>query len=225
VTSLDWSPDGRFLLTVWDLGSVRGIRRIDVQTGETSPIALGPRKSDPVWSPDGARVYYRQADQPATGGGGAFIARDVASGNEREIIRRPNLGDLVLSPDGRYIATGSNDAATNTRTILLIPTGGGEPRILKRVNLSRDMDVKMWAPDSRSVVVTTLGPRELWRLPIEGEPRLLSNDPQENLPGRPAVHPDGKRIAVAQTSTATQAQEPGVWVLENLLPRATGPAK
>jgi Tol biopolymer transport system component len=179
---------------------------------------LGRRKVQPVWSPDGRTIYYRSNEASDSA---AYIARDVASGAEREIIRRPSLGDLILSPDGRYIATGVSDGATKTRVILLIPVAGGEPRILKQINDPQDMGVKMWSPDSRSVIVATVRPEEAWRLPLDGAAVRLSDDAL--LPGHPAVHPDGSRIAVVRRSTPSQASAPqrGVWVLENFLPKAS----
>jgi hypothetical protein len=143
-------------------------------------------------------------------------------GNPGAISRRPTLGDLLLSPDGRYIATGVSDRATKTRVILLIPVAGGEPRVLQQVSEPQDMGVKMWAPDSRSVVIGTVRPDEVWRVPVDGTPVRLP-DEVKNLPGHPAVHPDGNLIAVVRRSTPSQTSAPqrGVWVLENFLPKAS----
>ena len=222
VSRLAWSPDGRSLLTS---ALASGIQRIDAQTGEISVIETGSRPArDPTASPDGASLYYRQDARNPTSV--AFFVRDLASGSEREIIRRPILGVLYLSPDGRYIATGSRDAATNTRTFLLIPTGGGEPRELKRFEIGQSVvSGLMWAPDSRSFLVVAGEQREVWSLPTQGEPRRLFNDTESRLPASEiAVHPDGKRIAVSQKSPNRPLEE-GVWVLENFLPRAASPAK
>jgi Tol biopolymer transport system component len=219
VTHLDWSPDGRFLVTdSTATQNLAGIHKIDAQSGQASAITLGLVKDSPVWFPDGSRIVYRHID-PATKTR-AFIEHNLATGAEREIIRRPALGDLLLSPDGRYIATGVSDTAAGKRRMLLIPVAGGEPRVLKEINLPQDMGVKMWAPDSRSIVVSTVRPSEAWRLPIDGPAVRLSDDAL--LPGHPAVHPDGLRIAVTRRSTPSQPADPqrGLWVLENFLPKA-----
>jgi Tol biopolymer transport system component len=220
---LKWSPDGRSLLAYGvRLGTQAGIFRLDAQTGEATRLADG---NNPAWSPDGNTIYFRRTYSADPGGstsraletiGAAFFARDLTSGSERELIRRPALGAVNISPDGRFIATGADDVAADTRTILLIPTGGGEPRIL-RVNRPRDGGVPMWAPDSRSVVVRASSD-EVWRYPIDGgQPVRLAS--WASVPAGPQLSPDGKRVAIERRVTPAQSREPGVWVLENFLPK------
>jgi Tol biopolymer transport system component len=215
-----WSPDGRSLaVSGQDLKGRRGIYRIDAQTAEASSITLaepGENVSQPQWSPDGEKLYYRRISKDKAN---AVIERDVASGNEREVIRRANMNfGLNLSPDGRQIAMVSDDPSSKSSSVMLIPVAGGEPRELIRVNHPQNFQVLTWAPDGRDLLLRkTLSAagqdHELWLVPIsDGKPRkVTSNLSIEGAFVR--VHPDGRQVAFM---TGTPNLE--VWVLENFLP-------
>lgn len=214
---LAWAPDGRAVaLTGQDLTERGGIHRVDLETGEVSPLALYSEDHQywgAVWSPDGSKLYYRDR-RPASI---AFIERDLATGRERDIIERANLGDLNLSPDGKFIATGSNDAGAKTNSQLLIPVNGGPVKELIRVNQPDSYGCWGWAPDSRSVF---LGKeqgqnREVWRAPIDGgalQKLDLKLDPGL---GHLRVNPDQRKVAF-QVQPPPKPEE--VWVTENFLP-------
>ncbi len=114
--ALRWAPDGRTLAIT---NFTRDLCQADAQTEQVSAFnhPLGPEEypeGEPAWSPDQKKLYFKARSDPEFGGdkSGAFIERDLASGSERVIIRRRNatdLGDLKLSPDGRFIATLSRD--------------------------------------------------------------------------------------------------------------------
>lgn len=238
-----WAPDGRsFMALGRDFKGGHGIYRIDVNTGDVSPLILDPpdqvTDGTGVWSPDGNSIYiprhYRESHELA------FVQRDLASGKERVIIRRRLLGGPNLSPDGKYIATPSVDEASNSRTFLLIPVSGGEPREVMRVPSEvpaqdlRDNTKGVWlrngpwAPDSRSFLALKLrGPwpeqesEELWSIPIDGgAPRKLEQlSVAPHLTGGGfSVHRDGHRIAFTSAEATPQRGE--IWALEHFLPPA-----
>ena len=147
-----------------------------------------------------------------------FIERDLASGNEREVIRLPSrLGEVNVSPDGRYIATISEEASSKSSTVLLIPVAGGQPRELLRVSLaeaSQRFGGMAWTPDSRAVIVMKNRDDrgELWLVPVtDGQPRKLDID-LTNWAGGFRVHPDGRQIAFVAGKAASE-----IWALENFL--------
>lgn len=126
-----WAPDGRSLVGIGQVQGRRGVLRIDVQTGAVALLFEHSMDEPPKWSPDGKSIYFRRT--LSNGKEFAFIQRDLASGVEKEVIRRPFLGRPNLSPDGRYIATPSVDIASNSRVHLLIPTDGRDPLEVMRV--------------------------------------------------------------------------------------------
>lgn len=219
VFGFSWASDSRFfILAATDAKGRNGIFRIDAQSGQTALVVQsednGRGLGQAAESPDGRFLYYRRAVKApgellATSQ--IFVKRDLASGNEREIIRRNNLGALMLSPDGRFIATGSIDAS-GTQTFLLIPTSGGEPRELMQGE--RPGSIQMWAPDSQSVFIRKGS--ELWRAPLDGgQPSKLDVTMDPAMGPFFAVHPDGRQIAIQMNGPNKPAE---IWVLENFLP-------
>ncbi len=223
-----WAPDGRsFVVQGADSQGRQGIYRIDAETGEAAPIAMSTpevRFQMPQWwpdgkSPDGRRIYYR--------GQGALIERDLASGTERELIRRSGLTAPGVSPDGRYVVTRSSDPSTKSSAVLLIPTAGGEPRELLRAESPQLFWVSFsWVPDGRAVIVRKFlsesgDQSEYWLVPIGGgQPRKLDIDPRAAVAAPIRVHPDGRQIAYVAGEAKIE-----VWVLENFLPGAKAASK
>jgi len=217
---LRWARDGRsFFAQGQDLKSRQGLYRIDAQTGEATPIAVSEPGRALTWpqpSSDGKRLYYGKG---LGTDGQSFVERDLASGNEREIIRRTALGAPSPSPDGRFIATTSLDRSTKSSVLLLIRVSGGEPRELLRVSQPLSLNqLVQWTPDGRAVLVNKslndTGPqRELLRVPIDGgQPRKidLGVTAFNNIF---KVHPDGRQMAFVVGENKAE-----VWVLENFLP-------
>jgi dipeptidyl aminopeptidase/acylaminoacyl peptidase len=100
------SPDGRWIAYVRRSGDImtdrfrRSIWLIDTSTGAQAPIATGA--SQPVWSPDGARLAYIAA---ADGGRAQLFVRWMSTGQSVAITGLPDSPSSVAwSPDGRQIA-------------------------------------------------------------------------------------------------------------------------
>jgi len=239
-----WSPDGRSFITAgYDLQRRQGIFRIDAQAGDVSTLLLtrpGETSWFPAWAPDGKSFYFMREYSKTKDF--AYIRVDLATGKETELIRRRVLAQVYPSPDGQYIVSHGIDEATNSRTLLLIPTDGGDPRELMRypsgvspqdlADTSKGAWVMRgaWAPDSRSFIAyKARGPFKgiqyvdaevVWRVPIDGgKPQKLDIDSTVRglAPIMLAVHPDGKHAAVQQVETAPQ-RDPEVWAVENFVP-------
>jgi Tol biopolymer transport system component len=232
-----WSPDKRsFLVQGRDLQGRTGIFQIDAQSGAVRTVLTADKElaTSPVWSPDGKRFYYNRRPWGPHPAYYAFVEHDLATGAERELLRRLVVGGLRLSPDGQYIGTPSIDPATNSRVLLLIPTSGGEPRVLMSVasgvkpeELSKlfaqgeTIGIVTWDPDSRSLLVTkgTTDRHEFWRVPIDGgAPRKLGIPSPERWP-LGSISPDQKHIATVVSDPATP-HTTEIWTLENFLPKA-----
>jgi Tol biopolymer transport system component len=225
ITSKAWSPDRKsFALQGRHLNDGYGLFLVDAETGDASRVAAntGINEVGPAWSPDGKKLYYRASvDQDDRGIpvrlGRAIIELDLASGRAHEILRRPRLGVPAVSPDGRWIATLTADAAGRSSTTILFPVSGGDVRELIRVDQPVAAGVMFWTPDSNSIIVASAPSgqvREYWQVSISGgDPRKL--DLTVDIPTRPHLHPDGRRLAYT-TTTETKAE---VWVLENFLPK------
>jgi Tol biopolymer transport system component len=220
-----WAPDGRSLIVSGrDLKDRRGAYRIDLQTGEATPVGenAGVR---PQLSPDGKKLHSRNrgTDMAVT----TIAEWDLDAGREKAIIRRDNLGPPSLSPDGQIIAAVFNDKSTQSTAVMLIPVSGGEPRELWRVAEPESLDLRWvaWMPDGSGVIVskssqpaTGDGGGHLWHIPMTGgKPRNIDLGTPVWSGFRFQIHPDGRQIAFV---AGQNKQE--IWVLENFLPAMGG---
>jgi len=208
-----WSSDNRFvILGGKDLKGRMGQYRVDIETGDATPLAQPGQQSL-----DGTRTFARKNVAPDTV---AFVERDLASGREREIIRKKSLGSMNVSPDEAFMATSYFDG--KARGLLLIPVSGDEPRELFPLTAPDSLLWDMtWMPDSRGVLVNKYsdekpGITELWLVPIEPnrQPRKIEIGSAQ-FQGKISVHPDGHHIAYVSGQQSSEA-----WVLENFLPAA-----
>ena len=210
---LRWSPDGRFIL-VNGLDHRRrgGLYRIDVQTGDVTPILHSrteqylPRQA--AWSPDGRSVLYYHV-------GERLAQLEIATGRETPIHSR--TGNFALSPDGRWLAVGIQEPATRSSVLEIVPAVGGKAREVLRLPEAGTFTAALtWSADGRYVIFSTAGSdqrsQELWRVPAAGgEPQNLGLA-MEGLQ-EVSAHPDGRRIAFSAGKPGTSE----IWVMENLL--------
>lgn len=85
-----------------------GVFKVDVQTGDVTAVLFESRLgTQPRWSIDGTRIYYRPSGAPR------IVERDLTSGAEREIYAG-SLMQFETSPDGRMVAvqTGADRAGS-----------------------------------------------------------------------------------------------------------------
>jgi dipeptidyl aminopeptidase/acylaminoacyl peptidase len=216
---LAWGADSKSLvISATDVRGRSGIFRVDAQSGQVGLIVeigegVNPGSlSQPVESPDGRYLYYRRSVRIPEGMGSrmTFVKRELATGREEELISRVNWpGPVHPSPDGGVIATSYTDASTKSTAVLLVPTGGGEPRTL----WADAGPVMMWAPDGRSVFIRKGS--ELWRVPLAAGSPVRAEAVVDVSMGPFRVHPDGRQIVFQMNTPNTQETE--IWALENAL--------
>ena len=201
-----------------------GIYSIEVQSGTPTPVVLGGFKEfagSPQPSRDGQKLFFERRTK---NGDIALIERQIASGREREIMRRAGLGAVSLSPDDRLIAATATDTATNTSVILIVPVDGGPIRELIRSD-SREAVFRRfvaWVPDQRHVVVRKDSTIDVTKKPVlllsvsGGEPPRTIDLPGLSTNAAIRINPNGRDVAFVGGEYAAE-----VWVLENFLPKPT----
>jgi Tol biopolymer transport system component len=244
--SQGWAPDERKMYYQRALPDKQGVALFerDMTSGLERELlrgTAGPWFATSL-SADGKKLYYRQGKATAAEPSvlqAALIERDMASGVERELIRG-NFDGPLLSPDGRFIAASTVDLSTKSKSLVLVPVAGGEPRTLMRVDLlqsvidspqAKNLEylsglIVLWAPDSRSLVFQLTLSKGLWWVPADGReaPKPVNLGVGANH-WNVRVHPDGRQFAVAVAVQQPQNQGPvEVWVLENVMPKA-GPKR
>ncbi len=215
-----WSPDGSFLVvTGTDSKGRWGIHRIDGQSGETTAVVMSDADRHQVtacgWSPDGKILFIWFADLHSKEG--VIVAREVRSGQEREIVRRGGLSrGADVTPDGRWLAITTADPDNKTTSLLLLPTAGGEPRELLRVRAPQDLGGGVeWSPDGSFLLFAKYYDnrtrRETWRISAEGG----TPDKLELNGWGHRIHPDARRVAFVMGDRFRMVE---VWAMENFLP-------
>jgi Tol biopolymer transport system component len=162
----------------------------------------------------------------------ALFRRDMATSAEQELVRRTSLGQINVSPDGKFIATPSSNRANNTRSLLLIATDGSGVRDLVTVQVKPEdlanntngpmVSAPMWSRDSKSVLARKRQSasdtvHEQWLIPIDGTPRKLETPIASNTWLWP-VHPDGRQMLYTVGTPGTPQRLAQIWALENFLP-------
>jgi Tol biopolymer transport system component len=219
---LQWAPDGRsFLVTGRSAkGSILGVFEVDAQTGRSQLLVEGPISSAIAANPQ--TLFFTRRQGRGLKVESALIERDLASGEEHELIRQPRLTDIRLSPDAKFIIIGlipSSGGANRVSEILALPTSGGEPRVLSRADGAQGIAAIAWAPDSHSVYVAKVfDPQRLerWLVPLDGSEPTKLEWVAPPIPGLIRMHPDGKQAAFVVQSPRKSEE---VWVLENFLPK------
>lgn len=209
-SSTRWSPDGRHLYVTATNAGGGGIHRINVESGEATPVLLKANGGGVQVSADGQWVVYC--------GDRRIKRRSVQTGEEKE-LDGPDVYPvhLALSPDGGRLAWVLK-SDEKTWVLKVMPFPDGTPKEIHRL---RDPYSRIgWSPDGRFIYYPDNPAAggdsyHLWRVPADGGP---ARDLGLGLPSLEhlSVHPDGTRITF---STETINPEPRqLWVMENFLP-------
>lgn len=215
------SPDGRELLVQGsgNRGQQGGIYRMSMGADTVTPVALDGIDAlynrRPEWSADGGTIYYSRIMEEDPGRE-AIVARDAASGAEREVYVSSRLDGFSVSPDGSEIAmTRQGDASAPTGgQIVVVDLATGTERELVSVPDPEWVTHVAWSADGRHIVYAQFGPdsdgTDALRVVDRagGEPRVIRTDTRVS---GPRIHPDGRRIAVIAGANQWE-----VWTLENL---------
>jgi Tol biopolymer transport system component len=206
-----WLADGRSLLAAGsDRRSRAGLFRIDVATGEVTPVVLDEsatfRGLEAVGSSDGKAVLYAIGPE--------IRIRTLDGGDERRLYRgasRDRIQHLALSPDGKWLAFVSGVAAGQER-LLAIPSRGGEARELRIVSGGAASGLE-WTAGGRELILTAAGREnpEASLVDFEtGAARKL--ELPAHWHGGLRLHPDGRRIAFTAGESRSE-----VWLLRDFL--------
>lgn len=228
----NWAPDGRAVLSQGRHAGFggskpdsQGLYRIDIETGEATPLV---QTSDlcppdcvewPAWSPTGAALFVRWGNPPGTPR--RVVARDLQSGTERELyrsVRGEEIHHLAVSPDGQRLAVAWWDRSGERAGVKVMGSSGQEVRDVLSLPLLADYWLPLfamaWTPDSRHLIYapTRRGEKrvELKRVSIDGgPPEDLGLSMEGVWPYGLSVHPDGRRIVF----TAGSPLREEAWVL------------
>ncbi len=167
-------------------GAIGISRPIEVErVGATHPRAITPDTSYVLtysWAPDGRQVAY------SAGPRGVHVVSRDGSGDHvlagTDTIPEPLF--VAWSPDGRWIAMSTLSA------LWIVPSTGGQARLVRPPAPGTGIFSPAWAPDSRNIAYTTGDVGALGLIPLDG-PAIIF--PEIAQAGHPDWSPDGTRIA------------------------------
>lgn len=218
-----WTDDNRAVIMFARDASAIGLLKLDLDTGTAAMLwqpaaAAWPLLATIQLSPDLKTAYFARLGE--TPGTTRILARDLASGRERELGKVASIPTLALSPDGRSLAFTERDSARSPSRIAMIPTaGGGVQQVYRAAKPEEPRSPRWlaWSSDGRYLLFADKDAQanrySLWRVPVAGgEPDRLEL-PLGDPPGLSYLrfHPRNTRIAF--TSTAWRGE---VWVAEKL---------
>jgi Tol biopolymer transport system component len=232
LAGFSFSPDAQSVIAAGgDFRGRFGLFRIYVPNGETQLVMPGQEfrsLAGPRWSRDGRTLFYIR-NLP---GSRSFVARDLASGNEREIARGKvsatalpsgneiEIGGLGLSPDEQYIVT----AKRKPFAITLIAVEDGATRTM--LQASEELFVLAWAPDSRAFYARRRSldgkGTETVRISLDGDIRPAPGFSTLEPIGQFFAQPGGSLIAFPKRGGQISRGNVEVWALENILPAIKG---
>jgi Tol biopolymer transport system component len=153
-----WSNDGRWVYYVRTRNDVYSIEKVPVEGGP--PVLV---RSDNALTPtatDGSVLYYATFLKGAYGSWDFEFRRARPENGSYEVVARiaaarvphdPALFQMILSPDGKWLATPLTDGTTTN--LWLLPAAGGPMRQVTDFGERSTLIVRhvSWSPDSKEI--------------------------------------------------------------------------
>jgi len=145
-----------------------------------------------------------------------LLRRDLSTADETLLYTGTGNAPMgfAVSPDGRHLAVGDWGG------IFIIPTSGGKPRELVRLEPPGGRTSGLaWSRDGSSLYFSRRLKGSIWlhRVAVAGgAPESLNFEIGEEL----RFSPDGRRLAFTRSKGQKVAE---IWVMENFLPAAKEP--
>jgi Tol biopolymer transport system component len=222
---MEWLPDGRSL-AVWGQYALQlGLFQFDLVSGAVTPLVTG--RAPPFMdmfhgalSLDGTTLYHRRPGDPRGGVPWRIVARDLASGAEREVVRTTTIAArTAVSPDGSMLSFVEVDSLEHRYRVSVVPVSGGTPREVYRGPLFTPQPINLWWTwDGSSILFggeDVERGQTLLRIPVIGGDTQVIRGLPNVLNFR--LHPDGHRYL-----SLSHARVGELWVIENLLAARDG---
>ena len=170
-----WSPDGKELAYISQVNGTSDIWVADAETHDTRCLVRdGKFYLDMIgYTWDGTKLLFRRN----TGGDGVYAA-DPKSGEVKRFLPDPEVEDLALSPDGRWVLAQIDDPLSG-RDLYIKPAEGGE-----WVNVTRHPDGNWgchWSPDGKRIYLVSRrdGNSEIYSIDLQRQPEKFDDYEQQ----------------------------------------------
>ena len=177
VRSLDhpeWiEPCGRFLLAVTSTNGKKILTRA-ANDGSNETVLTSGDVLFPACSQDRQFAYYLNAVHPEK-----IRKISMADGSISEIgdvLGDTLFGNIVVSPDGKYLAYPYQQYSPPVVELAVIPSGGGTP--INEFQVPGFLGTLRWSPDGKALhyVLTSNGASNIWEQPLSTlKPKQLTH--------------------------------------------------
>ena len=178
ITSLnnpEWiEPCGRFLLAVTSTNGEKVLTRVAHDGSNETALTSGDVLF-PACSPDGQFAYYLNGVHPEK-----IRKISVVDGSISEIadvLGDTLFGNIVVSPDGKYLAYPYQQYSPPVVELAVIPSGGGGTAINK-FQVPGFLGTLRWSPDGKALhyVLTSNGASNIWEQSLSAlKPKQLTH--------------------------------------------------
>jgi serine/threonine-protein kinase len=201
-----WSRDSKRLYFASGQGGTQGIMVKPVDGSRNEELILATDKPFyPIsFSPDGRQLILNRVG--GVGDGDIFIFDLEKRGEPRNLFNSDTYEyEGMISPDGRFIAYGSNETGRQESFVISYPEMIGKWQVSNKGALN-----PMWSPDGRSIYyISSQG--KMTATPVRTSPafslghtRDLFDVTQMVLPNNPTpnfdISPDGKRFIMVRNT-------------------------
>ena len=169
----EWiEPCGRFLLAVTSTNGEKVLTRVADDGSNVTALTSGDVLF-PACSADGQFAYYLNGVHPEK-----IRKISVVDGSISEIadvLGDSLFGNIVVSPDGKYLAYPYQQYSPPVVELAVIPSGGGTP--ISKFQVPGFLGTLRWSPDGRALhyVLTSNGASNIWDQPLSAlKPKQLT---------------------------------------------------
>ena len=199
----NWSPDGRQVIFMADLGSGQSIWEVNANGTGLHPLFTAPPGTGlddgPSFTPDGRYIIFTRCCPQSSGYG---LWRINADGTGLRIVTTEAVGPNVdgpsdnlpqVSPDGRTIAFHRCFAAAPCVLATVNIAGGG---LRQLTDPSLNAGIPNWSPDGSRIVFQAQGLGTIWAISPDGSglTQLDTFETAKSFSVNPSYSPDGSKI-------------------------------
>jgi len=213
---LGWAPGNKIGIISRSLEFA--LYTVPAAGGKAAAIKIGGYATQPRWSPDGERIYYRDGDGqiafiPAEGGDASIVS---IQSETKFVIGDPGAG-LAISPDGHRIVFSGTKKGIAGRNIWTLPIDGGTPMQLTVASAPFEDQFPCWSPDGKSIAFVRTQKDDRYWLGFRAEiyivaaaggevERITDETDQVNLQAI-AWSPDGTMLAYISRDVTYMARD------------------